>query len=351
VSVAAAAAAAVPVIIDAQVSLASQLVTPREFIEYQAWNAYHRLAAYGYPVSKERITGHYLSLYTDDEGDRLVAEMDAAGVDQAFLVAADYSQAATCALAPPELAALHARVCQRHPGRFRVFWGADPRSGADGLALFSHCVTEYGFAGLKLYPLCGYSPSDRGLYPYFTLCDEYRLPVLSHTGPGWGPLEFGYGDPLLIDTAARDFPRVNFILGHGGVSCVDVAKDLCAHRPNVYMDISMFHSVLSPDGWQAHLARLFRSGISHKILFGTCWPSYCMSVSLPQLVREFKPGGAAVAGLKEPERKLIMSGNSLRLLGASVNKERTVGHGAGYDGPRTGSGRVGPAVERGRNGG
>ncbi|MEV6477285.1 amidohydrolase family protein [Streptomyces sp. NPDC051657] len=304
-----------PLVVDAQVQLGSELAIPRAFLEYQAANVQHRLASYGHRMRPVRTLDHILALHQDDEADKLVAEMDEAGVDQAFLIVPDFSEVAQCRLSRPELAAWHDRVARRHPGRFHVFWGVDPRAGQDGIDLFERCVTEYGFAGLKLYPLCGYSPSDPRLDPYFEICAHYGLPVLTHTGPGWGPLDFSYGSPLLVDRAARDFPQVDFILGHGGVTHVDEATYLCAHRPNVHLDISQFHSVLAADGWQVHLNRLLRTGICHKILFGTCWPSYRLSESLSGLVGAFAQGSPAVAGLREPERRLLMSGNSLRLTG------------------------------------
>ncbi|HWM01651.1 MAG TPA: amidohydrolase family protein, partial [Actinophytocola sp.] len=215
------------------------------------------------------------------------------------------------------LAAHHHRVRLRHPGRFGVFWGVDPRGGEQGVELFERCVGDYGFAGLKVYPLNGFSPSDPRLYPYYEVCAARGLPVLTHTGPGWAPLDFGYGDPLLVDRAARDFPGVSFILGHGGVTHVGEASYLCAHRPNVHLDISQFPAALSADGWPAHLNRLFRTGINHKILFGTCWPSYRLSVSLTALVREFLDGTVVFAGVRDAERDLILRGNVDRLVGAS----------------------------------
>lgn len=302
-------------IVDAQVNLATDLAIPRAFLDEQAENTYHRMASYGYKVSRDKIHERVLGLYQDPDADRLVAEMDAAGVDRAVLLAPDFTYSADCALTAPELAELHDRVLRRHPGRFEVFWGVDPRAGADGVALFERCVNEYGFTGLKLYPLCGYSPSDRRLYPYFEICAQRGLPVLSHTGPGWGPLDFGYGQPLMIDEAARDFPAVNFILGHGGVTYVEEASYLCWHRPNVYLDISQFHTVLNADGWQTHLNGLFRQGIDHKILFGTCWPSFRLSASLGQLVKEFTGDTAVFRDVKSSARRRIMSGNLLRLLG------------------------------------
>ncbi|MEV8633629.1 amidohydrolase family protein [Streptosporangium sp. NPDC051023] len=302
-------------IIDAHVNLATDLAIPRLFLEEQAANIYHRLASFGQSVKPERIADRLFSLHQDHDGDRLVAEMDAAGVEQAFLVAPDFSHVADVALSPPELAELHYKVTRRHPGRFRVFWGVDPRSGPDGVALFERCVEEYGFAGLKLYPPAGYSPSDRRLYPYYELCAGRGIPVLSHTGPGWGPLDFTYGQPLMLDEATRDFPRVNFILGHGGVTHVEESAYMCLHRPNVFLDISQFPGVLSSDGWQAHLNRLFQLSINHKILFGTCWPSFRMSASLESLTKEFREGTTVFAGVRQSHRRLIMAETIRRLAG------------------------------------
>ncbi|WP_229075527.1 amidohydrolase family protein [Actinoplanes sp. DH11] len=302
-------------IIDAHVTLASVRATPRDFLAAQAANVADRLAAYGVADRHAAVLDQLLAGYADHNGDRLVAELDEAGVDQAVLVAADYSHASPYAVPPEELARLHHDVCVRHPGRFRVMWGVDPRAGAAGVELFERCVTEYGFAGMKLYPLTGYSPSDRRLYPYFEVCAARGLPVLTHTGPGWGPLDFTLGRPLLVDDAARDFPGVDFILGHGGVTHVEEASYLCAHRPNVHLDISQFPSMLGVGGWVAHLNRLFRTGINHKILFGTCWPSFRMSASLATVVTEFTHG-TVFAGVKRREQQMIMSGNALRLFGA-----------------------------------
>lgn len=300
-------------VVDSHVMLASELSIPRAFIEEEAENVHHRLTCFGQKISKERIESQIFALYQDNDADRLIEEMDAAGVVEAFLIAPDFSHVATCVLTRPEVAELHHRVTRRHAGRFRVFWGVNPRSGPDGAELFERCVREYGFAGMKLHPLTGYSPSDPRLYPYYELCAAYRLPVLVHTGPGWAPLDFSYGQPLLCDQATRDFPQVNFILAHGGVTYVEETSYLCRHRPNVYLDISQFPAVLSPDGWQAHLNRLFRSGINHKILFGTCWPSFRMSTTLPALVREFRDGDVIFAGVNASSRRLIMAGNIRRL--------------------------------------
>lgn len=61
------------------------------------------------------------------------------------------------------------------------------------------------------------------------------------------------------------FPSVKFVLGHGGVTHVEVSAYLAAYRANVYVDIGGFAGGTLPGGWKAHLNKLFRMGINHKI--------------------------------------------------------------------------------------
>lgn len=313
-------------IVDAHVNLGSDLAIPPAFISEQAENVFHRFAAMGQSVSRTHIYERVSSHYQDHYADELVGEMDAAGVDQAVLIAPDFSHVAQTKLSQADLADLHAEVMSRHPGRFMVMWGVDPRAGDDGLRLFQHCVADLGFHGLKLYPLAGYSPSDRRLYPYYEICAARGLPVISHTGPGWQALDFTYGPPLLIDQASRDFPAVNFILGHGAVTHVEEAMYLCAYRPNVYLDVSGFVGVLSPIGWQRHLNDAFRLGVNHKIIFGSSWPAFRMSTTLGRIIQELRDGAVVFEGIKHSHRQMIMGGTMRRLLrgGDSRESEATV---------------------------
>lgn len=301
-------------VIDAHINVASTLTIPPEFIDVQAANAFARLEAMGQAVPKARVTDRVHALYQDDHADRLVAELDGAGIASAVLLAPDFTHVTRCRLSPAELAAHHAEIRRRHPGRFEVLMGVDPRNGDDGVALFEKCVDDYGFRGVKLYPLCGYSASDRRLYPYYEICAARGLPVLCHTGPGWQPLDFSFGQPLLLDTAAKDFPTVNFILAHGGVTHVEEATYMCAFRPNVYLDVSGFVAVLHPDGWNRHLNEVFRRGINHKIIFGTSWPAFKMSTSFKAIMAEVVDGSVVFDGIKGKDRRMILSGNVSRLL-------------------------------------
>lgn len=303
-----------PLIYDGHCHIASTDFIPRQFMEDVAATVHRALAAQGAAPPLSRLVDAYAAQHQDHDADGLVAEMDAAGVARAVLMVPDFSLRMDCPLSPEEMARRHHEIRLRHPGRFWVFIGADPRHGADGIAAFEHAVTAYGFEGLKLYPPCGYSPSDERLFPYYEICADRGLPVFVHTGPTVRSLDFEPAHPLLIDRAAREFPGVEFILGHGAVTHFDLCADLALHRPNVHLDLGGFAGAALPDGWPAHLNRAFRLGLNHKMIFGTDWPLNRMSGGLSRLVREVTEGPAVFAGVRRREQALVLSGNLARLL-------------------------------------
>lgn len=301
-------------IVDAHCHVASTHFIPRAFYEGLCRNVAARLAANGVRKSQGELMDMYLRLSQDHEADALVAEMDAAGIDQAVLLLPDFTYVMDSELTIAEMHDRHHAIATRHAGRFHVFTGVDPRWGADGLALFEKGVTSHGVKGLKLYPPCGYSPSDRLLYPYFELCQARGLPVLLHIGPTSPTLGFEHSHPALVDQAALDFPGVDFILAHGAVHHVTECVGLCAYRPNVYLDMGAFLGSPHPGGWQASLADLFRMNINHKILFGTDWPVFRSSGGHKKVMDLFCAADGPLAGVSRSQRAWIMSDNIRRLL-------------------------------------
>jgi predicted TIM-barrel fold metal-dependent hydrolase len=299
-------------VVDAHCHVSSNRYIPRQFLEGIAENMAAEFAARGQSISAGRILLMVQEQHQDHHADRLVAEMDAAGIARAVLLIVDFGLVMA---SPAELAAAHDEIRRRHPGRFHVFMGVDPRRGRDGVDLFEKTVTDYGFQGLKLYPPCGFSPSEKILDPYYEICRDRNLPVFLHTGPTVRTLDFRIAHPLEIDRAARRFPGVNFILGHGGVSHVPTSAYLAQYRENVYLDIGGFAGGRYTGGWEPHLRDLFRLNLNHKILFGTDWPLNRMSGGLARLLSPFRAPDGLFAGVRSRERTLVMAGNICRLLG------------------------------------
>jgi predicted TIM-barrel fold metal-dependent hydrolase len=299
-------------IIDGHVHVASTRFVPEGFIRDVASAINIKMHAYG-----ERAGSHLaeaiIAQHQDHNADGLVEAMDQAGIAKAALLVPDFSKAIPSEFDPDQAARAHHEIRQRHPGRFFIFGGIDPRYGREGVLLFEKWVAEYGFDGMKLYPPAGYSPSDRALDPFYAICAERKLPVLLHTGPTIQSLDFRFAAPALIDEAARRFPSVNFILAHGAVSNVAECADLCAYRNNVYMDTGGFATALHPQGWHANMAHVLRLGIVHKIIFGSDWPTSRLVGGLRNLVDEVRSHPDILTPLTQRERAMFFGENLLRL--------------------------------------
>ena len=101
------------------------------------------------------------------------------------------------------------------PDRFIGNFNYNPRWGPEnGAAELEFHVKEYGFKMLKLHAnMHGYRP-DRALdwlRPAMKMCAKYNIVVLIHTGDG------PYTIPTMFYPMIREFPMVNFIIGHFGI--------------------------------------------------------------------------------------------------------------------------------------
>ncbi|ANP51000.1 putative TIM-barrel fold metal-dependent hydrolase [Streptomyces griseochromogenes] len=298
---------------DGHCHVASTDFIPRAFAQDVASNVCCRLGSVGTAPSLGRVTDGLAAQQQDHLADGLIGEMDAAGIDRAVLLVPDFGLRMPGTLDPAQAARRHHEIRLRHPGRFWVYIGVDPRRGPEGVRAFEDMVDAYGLDGVKLYPPCGYSPSDSGLYPYYEICAARHLPVFVHTGPTARSLDYGPAHPLRVDKAARDFPRVNFVLGHGGLTHVETCAYLAAYRPNVYLDTGGFASGPSLPSWPEHLNRLFRLGVNHKIIFGTDWPLARLN-GLKTLLAEVVDGPTVFAGVPRADRSLLLHENLLRVL-------------------------------------
>ncbi|HEU5414187.1 MAG TPA: amidohydrolase family protein [Candidatus Angelobacter sp.] len=306
-------------IIDCHCHIAAEEHTPRSFIEGSIANMTAALTAQGVPVNNKKLMTMFLSKMQDPLCDALVAEMADAGIVKSILLIADFTYALKdCVLTIEESFHKHREVLARHPGKFEVFGGVDPRWGKDGLALFERSLTEFGFRGLKLYPPCGFSPSDRTLFPYYELCAHYHVPVLLHIGPTSPVLDFTFSSPFLLDEAVRLFPSVNFILAHGAVSFVEECTMMCRFRPNVYLDISGFEATLGYDPSAGAIKAITSVGLNHKVLFGTDFPVFRLQGEQKSFVETLLAEDGPLSDLNEREKLLIFNRNAQRLLEKAI---------------------------------
>ncbi|HYD63447.1 MAG TPA: amidohydrolase family protein [Noviherbaspirillum sp.] len=313
-------------IIDSHAHVATEQVLPVRFFDGWVDNLERLLPPDAPPAQRASLTALFRRLNQDEGCHKLVAEMDRAGIAKTVLLIVDFG------FAYPEerdrieeLYSLHRAIMASHPERFIVFAGIDPRRGRAGLDLVEKALRDWGFRGLKIYPPCGYSPSAKELYPFYEICQQYRVPVLSHIGPTSPTLSFKHTRPDDIEDAAFHFPGVNFILGHAGVVWRHEAKMLAAYRPNVYLDLSGFQ----PEWRRGELDRIIiehkEAGLLRKLLFGTDWPIHRIHGGQPQWVEAFRDC-ASRGILSEEELGWIFYRNAAEILREPVmtkNREQT----------------------------
>lgn len=297
-------------IIDTHCHIASLDFIPPSFVEGLAANAQLAIEAQGVPSSRDKIYQMFLTRFQDQYCDELVAEMDAAGIERSVLLAADFTYAVKdTRMSVDAMLAHHKTVMDRHPGRFSVFAGVDPRWGDDGLALFERSIRDDGFHGFKVYPPCGFSPGDRSLYPYYEICAAWRIPVLLHIGGTCPDLAFDTTSPVLLDQAARDFPGVDFILAHGSVSFIEECAMMAGFRPNVFIDVSGYQTAD-----MSVLVQLFKRNFNHKVLFGTDWPFFRLQGTQKACIDKLRADDGPMSGLRVHEERSFLGGNLERLL-------------------------------------
>lgn len=193
--------------------------------------------------------------------DLLLQEMDDAGIDKAVIPARKL-----CHVKNEELVAL----LGKHSDRFWGMAGVDPMDGQGALEEIEKFVLNGPCVGISIEP--GYcAPSlkadDPQLFDIYQLCQENDLPVFLSFGGLVGPL-MEFNNPEIVDRAAKQFPDLKLVLGHGGYPYVTQACYTCFRNPNVYL-VPDFYATNVPNGLSYFEAM---NWIPDQILFGSGYP-------------------------------------------------------------------------------
>jgi uncharacterized protein len=255
----------------------------------------------------------------DDEGTRLIREMDEAGIATSVLLIIDAGlRFGEAPLTIEQSYALHRRLLERYPGRFVVFAGVDPRRGKRGLELFEQSIVDWGFGGIKLYPPMGFSLDDEGLEPYFALCAEYGLPVLSHSGPSSKGLDNPFASHCHVAKLARRHPELMFVMAHAGHNIGDPEVRKALEAGNVMADLSGFQADARDGRWsdKAHeLGWIFQPDFNDLVLFGSDYPLFHFSASIANDVERIRSVFDACESTDQRRLENVLWRNAERLLG------------------------------------
>jgi predicted TIM-barrel fold metal-dependent hydrolase len=192
-----------------------------------------------------------------------------------------------------------------------AFASIDPHKGKLGAREARDLIENFGVKGFKFHGIMQDAhPADRMAYPIYEVIAEYGLPAIFHTGhsgmgtgmPGGGGVRLKWGQPMLIDDVACDFPEMKVILAHPSWPWVDESLSMALHKDNVFIDLSGW----SPRYFQPQIIQYANTQLRHKMLFGSDFP----------LIHPRKWIEAAKSvGFKDEVLPLIMKDNAAKLLG------------------------------------
>ena len=192
-----------------------------------------------------------------------------------------------------------------------AFASIDPHKGKLGAIEARDLVENYGVKGFKFHGIAQNAhPADRMGYPIYEVIAEFGLPAIFHTGHsgmgtgmrGGGGMRLKYGQPMLIDDVAVDFPDMKIILAHPSWPWVDESLSMALHKDNVFIDLSGW----SPKYFPKQVIQYANTQLKHKMMFGSDFP----------LIHPDKwIATAQEVGFREEVMPLILKDNAARVLG------------------------------------
>jgi predicted TIM-barrel fold metal-dependent hydrolase len=271
-------------------------------------------------IDPEAIITKASETYADPTGERLIADMDSAGIDLTLICMVDNVNIVQ--LKPENMQKgnrIIGDIARKYPDRVMALAGIDPRR-PKAPDMLRQCFEEFGVRGLKYHPDDGYDPSGPESYRVLEVLMKYDGLLLTHTGPLSPPSRCKFAEPIRLADLAVDFPDLKVIAAHMGMINWRPWAALAAHQPNLYGDLAMWDSYAI--GNYELFCRELRDIIDYvgvsKVLFGTDNP--IPSIIEPtktwvQLIRDLPvkaPGGLTFT---EEEVKAILGGNAASILG------------------------------------
>jgi len=276
----------------------------------------------GMELTPQQIVEKILSTMMDPSGEMLIREMDRAGIDMTVLCVLDYG----LALGEPKVSIevlnqIHAELQKKYPKRILSFASVDPRR-SDGDKLIRTCFEDWKMSGLKLHPATGFYPNSKDTYRLLDIANEFKKPVLFHTGQMVLPLRSKYCDPIYLDDVCIDYPDLWIQAAHMGFGWSRGLFHLGTCKPNLTVDISGWQ-VIAKDNYNEFCSTLrlcLDEFTKERVLFGTDNPY--LRGALPDkkwvnLIKRLPTKAPEGIKFTQEEVDLILGGNAQRIFGIS----------------------------------
>ncbi len=163
-------------------------------------------------------------------------------------------------------------------------------------------AAKTGAGLLKLHPTVQrFYPDEPGMMDIYALAEELGLIIFFHGGRAGIEPESShpFAMPRHYKSAIANFPKLNFILGHGGARDFDAMLELALQHDNAW---------LGTHGQSlTNLDTMIRRTGGERMLFGTDWPFYHIGASLAKVLIATQDAG------RSGTRNAILRDNALKL--------------------------------------
>ncbi|ELY60463.1 amidohydrolase 2 [Natronococcus amylolyticus DSM 10524] len=208
-----------------------------------------------------------------DTYENMIEQYHEAGVGRAVLLGWD---AETNTGNPPVPNDYVAEVRDEYSDFFIGFGSVDPLKD-DCVEEATRCVEDLDLSGFKFQQIAqGFDPSAPEHEELWATIEDLDVPVVFHGGnstlgacsPGGRGLKIKYGNPMLIDDVAANYPDLQILIAHPAYPWEKEQLAICQQKGNVYMDLSGWMPKYIDDQ-VLHYAKTL---LSEKVMFGTDYP-------------------------------------------------------------------------------
>jgi len=306
-------------LIDAHYHLVAQEWYPEGWWQTVAYMYVNGMKALGMEMPADVVRETMIPSLWDPEGEALIADMEANGIDKTVLLPMDYwiLYGEPKASLEVQLKA-YSDLQRKYPDKIIAFATVDPRR-PDAVDQLDRAISEWGLKGLNLYPQTGFYVNDPSTYRVLEKAAELRLPVTCHTGQlGAAPLRGKYGDPIHLDDVVQDFPDLKITAGHMAFGWHEQLFYLAGLRYNLATDVSAWQDVARANFRK--FCEVLRQALDRlgpdRVLFGTDNPFVAALMSTKdyaELIRGLPQNAPEGIAFTDAEVTAILGENAAKL--------------------------------------
>lgn len=248
--------------------------------------------------------------YVDPDGDKLVGNLDKAGVDVGVIFSVDWATlTGEARVLNKDINKHFSEVAKRHAGYFWPLVAIDPRR-PDAAEQVEEGVREWGMKGVKLMPSAGWYPDNPQFFRFYDKVRELELPIVWHSG-GW-EIGWEYAQPMYIASVGEEYPEVPMVMAHAGLESWQQALLAASIMPNIYLDLSLsgqWSYWLNREKFYEWLRYMMDEATASKLLFASDWPGPNNWTPLEEWVDAFRNPKTGIKFSKE-EMEMVLGRNA-----------------------------------------